>query len=301
MLTTSRHAARRALVLLPGLLVGLRGLAAAQDAVPRSNVDVLVNYGYLGSFFDPGIAGYAIENRNVRVLNVPLTFTLRDWEEGGWGLRLTLAGVLGVENVDAVGDIPSARLGAFAFIPGIEVPVLTGRSLLRPFLDMGAAFSLEDEPASPGTVGIGTIGLRTEHVFPWRRWELGLEPRAHYSLTWSKSELRDDYAVVGLRADARHPLFHVGDHTLAGVLYVQPAWFVEAMTLAGGDRDGTVDVRQQIEIGAGYNWRGDPPTLWILDVPPVSIGYSFGDGLEGIRLRVGGDRLLHLPAGTWSH
>lgn len=300
MLTTSRRPARRVLALLPALVIGLHGPARAQDAAPRANVDLLVNYGYLGSFLDPGIAGYAVENRNVRVLNVPLTFTLRDWEERGWGLRLTVGGVLGVENVDRVGDIPAARLGAFALIPGIEVPVRLGRSLLRPFFDLGAAFSLENEPASPGTVGIGTIGLRSEHVFPWRLFELGLEPRLTYSLTWSASELRDDYAVFSLRADARHPVLDIGDHVLTGVLYVQPAWFLEAMSLAGGARDATVAVRRQIEIGVGYNWRGDPPKLWIVDVPPVSFGYSSGDGLEGVRLRVGGDRLLHLPPQTWS-
>jgi hypothetical protein len=32
----------------------------------------------------------------------------------------------------------------------------------------------------------------------------------------------------------------------------------------------------------------------------VSLGYSFGDGLEGIRLRVGDSRLTHLPLETWT-
>ena len=267
-----------------------------------SDLDLLLNQGYLGAFFDPGIAGYETDGRSVRVLNVPVTFTVRDWKERGWGLRLRLAGVLGVENVDGVGDIPDAKLGSFALIPGLEVPIpLSQRSLLRPFFDIGLAFALEDsEDLSPGTVGISALGLRSEFVFPWKKFELGLEPRAFYSVTWSTDELRDDYGVVGIRTDARYPLFGSGDKTLAGVLYVQPGWFVDALNLSTDDEGSGSAVQQQIEIGVGYNWRGNAPKIWIFPIPPVSLGYSFGDGLEGIRLRVGDSRLTHLPLETWT-
>ena len=267
-----------------------------------SDLDLLLNQGYLGAFFDPGIAGYETDGRSVRVLNVPVTFTVRDWKERGWGLRLRLAGVLGVENVDGVGDIPDAKLGSFALIPGLEVPIpLSQRSLLRPFFDIGLAFALEDsEDLSPGTVGISALGLRSEFVFPWKKFELGLEPRAFYSVTWSTDELRDDYGVVGIRTDARYPLFGIGDKTLAGVLYVQPGWFVDALKLSTDDEGSGSAVQQQIEIGVGYNWRGNAPKIWIFPIPPVSLGYSFGDGLEGIRLRVGDSRLTHLPLETWT-
>ena len=267
-----------------------------------SDLDLLLNQGYLGAFFDPGIAGYETDGRSVRVLNVPVAFTVRDWKERGWGLRLRLAGVLGVENVDGVGDIPDAKLGSFALIPGLEVPIpLSQRSLLRPFFDIGLAFALEDsEDLSPGTVGISALGLRSEFVFPWKKFELGLEPRAFYSVTWSTDELRDDYGVVGIRTDARYPLFGIGDKTLAGVLYVQPGWFVDALKLSTDDEGSGSAVQQQIEIGVGYNWRGNAPKIWIFPLPPVSLGYSFGDGLEGIRLRVGDSRLTHLPLETWT-
>jgi len=267
-----------------------------------SDLDLLLNQGYLGAFFDPGIAGYETDGRSVRVLNVPVTFTVRDWKERGWGLRLRLAGVLGVEDVDGVGDIPDAKLGSFALIPGLEVPIpLSQRSLLRPFFDIGLAFALEDsEDLSPGTVGISALGLRSEFVFPWKKFELGLEPRAFYSVTWSTDELRDDYGVVGIRTDARYPLFGIGDKTLAGVLYVQPGWFVDALNLSTDDEGSGSAVQQQIEIGVGYNWRGNAPKIWIFPIPPVSLGYSFGDGLEGIRLRVGDSRLTHLPLETWT-
>ena len=283
-------------------LIALAPALAAQESDTReSDLDLLLNYGSLGAFFDPGIAGYELEGRSVRVLNVPLSFTLRDWEDRGWGLRLRIAGVLGVENVDGIGDFPDARLGAMALIPGIEVPIPLGeRSLLRPYFDLGLAFSLDDpEDLSPGTVGISAMGLRSEFLFPWHRFELGLEPSGFYSVTWSTDELRDDYGVAGFRADAHYPLFDIGQRILTGVLYVQPGWFIDALNLSEAERE-TGSVRAQMEVGVGYSWRGDPPKLWIFEVPPVSVGYSFGDGLEGIRLRVGNSRLTNLPLETWT-
>jgi len=268
----------------------------------RSDLDLVLNYGYLGAFFDPGIAGYTTDDRSIRVLNVPLTFTLRDWEDRGWGVRLRVAGVAGIENVDGIGDIPDAKVGALALIPGIEVPIpLSRRSLLRPYFDIGLAFALQDpDDLSPGTVGISAIGMRGEFVFPWHLFELGLEPGAFYSVTWSGDELRDDYGVVGMRADAQYPLFGIGNKILTGELYVQPGWFVDALNLSG-DIDNTNGlVRQQFEFGVGYDWRGEAPKLWIFPVPPLSIGYSFGDGFEGIRLRIGSTRLTRLPPDTWT-
>ncbi len=296
--------ARRPLRIVVSVLVALTGFTPgvrAQESTLKSDLDLLLNYGYLGAFFDPGIAGYETEDRSVRVLNVPVTLTLRDWHRRGWGLRLRIAGVLGVENVDGIGDIPDASLGAFAMIPGVEVPIpLSPTSLLRPFLDVGLAFSIDDADAlAPSPIGISALGLRSEFVFPWRRFELGLEPRAFYSVTWSGEELRDDYGIVALRADAQYPLFSIADRILTGLLYVQPAWFIDALDFSSSTEEGTSSIRQQFEIGLGYAWRGDGPKIWILPVPPISVGYSFGDGLEGLRLRVGGSRLIRLPPDTW--
>jgi hypothetical protein len=270
---------------------------------PDSDLDLLVNYGYLAAFFDPGIAGFETEGRSVRVLNVPVTFTIRDWKDRGWGLRLRLAGVLGVENLDAIGDIPDARIGAFALIPGLEVPVpLSDRSLLRPFLDVGLAFATEDtDDLTPATIGVTALGLRSEFVFPWRLFELGLEPRLLYSVTWSDEELRDDYGILALRADAQYPLLWIGDKRLTGVVYFQPAWFIDAFDVSSSDMPETSDVRQQYEVGFGWDWRGEAPKIWFLPVPPVGLGFSFGDGLEGIRLRIGGSRMTRLPPETWDH
>jgi hypothetical protein len=295
-----QHPARP--LLAAALVLASASSGTVAQEVPDNDLDLLINYGYLASFFDPGIAGFETENRTIRVLNVPLTINLRNWEDRGWGLRLRLAGVLGVQDLNDLGDLPDARLGAFALIPGLEVPIpLNDRALLRPYFDLGMAWSLEDsENLAPSRVGISAAGMRTEFVFPWRLFELGLMPQIFYAVTWSDEELRDDYGVLGVRADAQYPLFRIAGRQLTGLAYVQPAWFVDAFDPSASDSPDTPDVRMQFELGIGYDWRGKAPKIWFLPVPPMSIGYSFGDGVEGIRFRIGGSRLTRLPPETWA-
>ena len=290
----------RPLVAAALFAAGFAPQAVAQE-IPDNDLDLLINYGYLASFFDPGIAGFETEDRTIRVLNVPLTINLRDWKDRRWGLRLRLAGVLGVQDLNDLGDLPDARLSAFALIPGLEVPIpLNDRALLRPYFDIGLAWSLEDtEDLAPSRVGISALGMRSEFVFPWRLFELGLMPQIFYAVTWSDQELRDDYGVLGVRGDAQYPLFHIGDKLLTGLAYLQPAWFIDAFDPSASDAPDTPDVRMQFELGLGFDWRGEAPKIWFLPVPPMSLGYSFGDGVEGIRFRIGGSRLTRLPPETW--
>jgi hypothetical protein len=294
-----RHPVRPLIVVV--LALAFATLPAAAQDEGDNDLDLLLNYGYLAAFFDPGIAGFETEDRTIKVLNIPVTINLRDWKDRGWGLRLRLAGVLGVEDFEDLADLPDARLGAFALIPGLEVPIPLGdRALLRPYFDVGMAWSLsDDENLAPSNVGISALGLRSEFVFPWRLFELGLDPRIFYAVTWSKEELRDDYGVLGIRGDAQYPLFRIAGKQVAGLAYVQPAWFIDAFDPSASDPPDTPDVRMQFELGIGYDWRGAAPRIWFLPVPPISLGYSFGDGVEGIRLRIGGSRLTRLPPETW--
>ena len=292
----------RPLIAAALVLAGSAGGTFCQE-IPDNDLDLLINYGYLASFFDPGIAGFETEGRTIRVLNVPLTINLRDWKDRSWGLRLRLAGVLGVQDLESLEDLPDARLGAFALIPGLEVPIpLNDRALLRPYFDFGMAWSLDDsdDDLAPSRVGISAAGMRSEFVFPWRRFELGLMPQIFYAVTWSSKELRDDYGVLGVRGDAQYPLFRIAGKQLTGLAYLQPAWFIDAFDPSASDAPDTPDVRMQFELGVGFDWRGTAPKIWFLPVPPMSIGYSFGDGVEGMRFRIGGSRLTRLPPETWS-
>jgi hypothetical protein len=49
------------------------------------------------------------------------------------------------------------------------------------------------------------------------------------------------------------------------------------------------------EIGATIGFRFLAPKIWFIAVPRLSVGYRFGDGLTGLRIRIGGDRVTRLP------
>ena len=89
-----RHVGLPLRATLPTLIAWLVSAAPVPAQLRSdSDLDLVLNYGYLAAFFDPGIAGFETEDRTVRVLNVPLAITLRDWTDRGWGIRLRLAAV----------------------------------------------------------------------------------------------------------------------------------------------------------------------------------------------------------------
>ena len=67
-----------AIFLATASLLSATGELAAQQP-PDSDLDLLLNYGYLAAFFDPGIAGFETEDRTIRVLNVPFSFTVQSF------------------------------------------------------------------------------------------------------------------------------------------------------------------------------------------------------------------------------
>lgn len=252
----------------------------------------IVSHDYLDSYAASGFGGYEIGDQTTRVLNVPVTIWLRHTRDHPWGLRLRVTGVLGVQQFDRVGDLRPDDIRAAALIPGVELVFpLSRTSTLRPYLDVGAGWELDGDRA----VGYSSAGLWTEFVFPWRAFELGLEPRAAWRASWRDDGPGTGHALVSIRADARHPLwFEIAGHLPEVGPYLEPGYFVNGLefTTAAGR---TIELRQQYEVGVGFSFRGEAPRLWFVRVPYIGLGYRFGGDLQGLRVRIGGDRLTRLP------
>ena len=58
---------------------------------------------------------------------------------------------------------------------------------------------------------------------------------------------------------------------------------------------GRESVRWQYEVGVTLGFRVQAPKIWFIRVPRLGVGYRFGDGLEGLSIRIGGDRVTRLP------
>jgi hypothetical protein len=189
-------------------------------------------------------------------------------------------------------DVKSVDLGGI--FPGIELLFKTGeRSMLRPYIDVGWAATSADTT----TLVYGEVGLRTEFVFPWRTWELGLEPRFSGGYAFTDIENADLGNVkISSKVDARYPLgFLIRGQTPDVGVYFEPTWYprsINITTSAGEERE----VHVQYELGVTLGFRYLAPMLcrlfrWMR----LGVGWRFGDGTDGWHIRIGGDRVTRLP------
>lgn len=268
------------------------GWASGQDMPPLEpedlvNPSVFTNNG--NSFGSSEVGG-----QNTRVLSItPSIWLRRITEERRLGLRLRLTGIIAYSDFERLEefDIESVRIGGV--IPGIEFLIALGsRSMLRPYLDLGLGLTNTEI----GQLSVVTTGIRTEFVFPWRRWELGLEPSGQVSWANAGRDLVDSsYAGIALKADARYPLhFRIGGQVPDIGAYAESGWFPNGIEFetANGTRS---TINEQFELGLTLGFRYLAPKIWFIRVPRLGVGYRFGDGLAGLRIRIGGDRVTRLP------
>lgn len=283
---------RRACV-AAGLLVLLAvGSGRAQDPPPLEPDEVIHPWTLTGS--GDGFSSNDVGGQRTRLLSVTPSIWLRRFEgERTLGLRLRLTGVIAYADFEQIEefDIESVRIGGV--IPGIEFLWRLGpRSMLRPFLDVGIGLTNTEIDRLVAAV----VGLRTEFVFPWRRWELGLEPRAQVGWGKAGEDLVDAaYGLVGIKADARYPLgFRIGGQVPDIGAYVDTGWYPDGIQFETTTGRRT-EVDSQFEVGITLGFRYLAPKIWFIRVPRLGVGYRFGDGLTGLRIRIGGDRVTRLP------
>ena len=265
----------------------------AQDT-PDLELGDEINYPWTFSTTEGGFGSGSAGDQSSQVLTIPVSIWLRRLTDGRkLGLRLRVTGVIGYQDFERLEDfkVESIRLGGV--FPGIEFLIpLSDRSMLRPFADIGIGLT----NAEIEEVLLTTFGLRTEFVFQWKRWELGLEPRAQMGVSWANTELVDgEYVMLTARMDARYPLgFQIGGETPDIGAYFEPGYFLNTLEFTGVGGTGE-SIEKQYEIGVTIGFREQAPKIWFVRVPRIGVGYRFGDGLTGLRIRIGGDRATRLP------
>jgi len=281
------------------------GLAHGQDG--SLDADELIDYGSLYSDADDGIGFSSAGSgaQSTTILSIPISIWMRrlpccgnpitpEVEGRTIGIRLRLTAIVGLAQFDDIADFDVNSVDLGAILPGIELLFSTGRrSVLRPFVDVGWA------AASSGgtTLFFGEIGLRTEFVFPWKRWELGLEPLLKAGYSFTDIENADlDSSTISAKMDARYPLgFTIQGQTPDVGLYFEPSWHPNAIsfTTSTGEEKS---IHTQFEVGATLGFRYLAPMLCgLFRWPRLGIGYRFGGGTSGLRIRIGGDRIVRLP------
>jgi hypothetical protein len=250
--------------------------------------DETINYAFDYSY---GFGTYEVTDHRVTLLQVPVSFTLRSLEKYNWGIRLRVSGVLAIYDFTTIEEFEIEQIRSVTLVPGIEFLFPTGsRSLLRPHLDIGVA-----KPEGGSAIPLSAAGVRWEFVTNWRRWEIGVEPRLQFGLSRTDSEKDDEgFGDLGAYLDARYPFwFQISRHQPDWGVYFESGWLFNELTfltVTGGQRR----IDQQYEIGVTLGFR-DRAKIWFVTLPRIGVGYRFGGGMSGIRIRIGGNRMLRFP------
>lgn len=275
------------------LAIGIMALAAsgsraeAQVQLPDDGSDYVEQQVPIGE----GLSSYAVADERVNVFHVRPAITLRSWMTNPWGLRLRLGLTISIVDFERLESLDLDKVSLGSLVPGVEAVFPVGRlSVLRPYFDfgLGGIFDSEQRPAP-----ILGVGLLTEFVFPWKQFELGLEPRVEYLTVFSESTRDDDdFGTFVLLADARHPLwFQMGRSQPDVGLYFRYTYLWEEQVFASPFGAESV-IEQLFEVGAIFGFQARPK-VWIIRIPTIGFGYRFGS-LKGFTIRIGGDRIVRL-------
>jgi hypothetical protein len=279
---------RTALLTLLSILWALFPAAAAgQEAPPPDPIDIVDR----GLPIPDGFWQDNVAQQRASLFGIRPAITIRSWETNPWGLRARLAIQFAGLDFRSPEGVDLEKVSLAAIVPGVEFVLPTGRrSLFRPFLDVGVGSSTGlDNPAL-----IVAGGGQQEFVFPAGRFELSLEPKLEYTRAFVSGARDDDYGALSAYTDARHPLpFGIGDRPLELGVYFKGSYLFSPLDFRSLDGEGTA-VDYELQVGALFSFK-KPPKLWIFPVPMIGFGWAFGNDWNGIRIRVGGDRLLRLP------
>lgn len=261
--------------------------AAGQQTTPPDPIDVVDR----GLPIPDGFQRDNVAQQRASLFGIRPAITIRSWERSPWGLRARLAVQFAGLDFTSPEGIDLASVSLAAIVPGVEFVFPTGRrSLFRPFLDLGIGSSTGLE--NPAFI-LG-VGGQQEFVFPAGRVELGLEPKLEYTRAFVSGARDDDFGAVSAYTDARHPLpFRIGSRRPELGVYFKGSYLFSPLDFRSLNGEGT-SVDYEFQVGALFSF-AKPPKLWFIPVPLIGFGWAFGNGWSGIRIRVGGDRLMRLP------
>lgn len=283
-----------ALVILLAIFV-CRTESLHAQTTPGVDAGDFVNYAYMhyygtGTFTQSGITVY--------LLRISAGHTLRSINTEPWGLRLRVKTTLGLQNLNTFEDLHLDNIGLFTIVPGIEFQVPTRYlTTVRPFFDVGIGTNSDFSDA----VLILATGLRTEYIWAWRSFLLGLEPSLHFSNSWDldgkrkTNLLKDTFFNAAIKIEGRRPLsFDIGSHRPDIGLFFEMGYLFDSLEFLDNDFDKFV-ARTQYEVGITIGFTRSRPKVWFYTLPRLSIGYRFGTQLSGLRLRTTGSWVTPLP------
>jgi hypothetical protein len=268
----------------PIAVVAAASVVAPASAQTGALTDL--NLPYLHYF---GFGVFKVGDQQIWTLRGRLTPSIRDPEVGRIGIAARFSGsISGIRRDTFQEELETTSILTAAV--GMELRfLLSERSLLRTYGDVGLGFDLDHS----NEAGFGLLGGLGEFVFPWKGWELGLQPSVDLAGSVSSlDDLSDRLLAVQLKADARHYLnFHIlGNRAQAGVYGFVGGFFGD--TDLDAETGSSRSINRQFELGITFGTHPRPKI--ILFRPLINLGFRWGPDLQGIRFGLG-DRITRLP------
>ncbi len=267
------------------LLTGLLAAPLAQAQQPELRYvqerQDLVNWYYAATY---GTGVYTTGDRTVAVLQLPLSYTLREPEEDRWGMRITLPVSIGFYDYhfdDILDEGLPQGLSTMSFVPGLELEKqITSRWRLKPYVSAGAGWELKGADYA----WIYDVGLRS-------RFRIGEDQDVELALV-----NRLSLAGYDPNDDSRQPLgyFAIGlDITvptqaeLLGrpvVIGITPAYYNYFRRLRYAELDNPDNsIGEEFELAISVLTRR-PLSIAGIEVDRIGIAVRGGEGVTGYRL-----------------
>lgn len=255
-------------------------VAGAQTRAVEDEQD-LINWYYAATY---GTGVYSAGDRTVGVLQVPLSFHLRESSEEQWGLRITLPVSFGFYDfdLDEVVDngLPS-RLNTLSVLPGIEFEKeVTPHWLLKPYVSAGAGLELGGEESA----WIYDVGLRSRYLIgEHKRSALSLVNRlslAGYYPNGGPYEPLSLFAIgFDIEIPIRRPIFN-----RSARVSILPAYYYYFKKLGFSeinDKDNTIQEQTELMISLLAK---EPFTVLGIDVDRIGIAFRNNEDVSGFNI-----------------
>jgi hypothetical protein len=239
-----------------------------------------LNYSY---FSELGIGEYNTDDREVRAIQVPFSYQLREIEDKRWGIKLLFPvtfGVLGLDAINDHGGVISLDVQALTVVPGVEFQIpLRKRWVLKPFGQVGAG-----KDVSGGEFAyIYSTGLKSSYTIPWRKFNFTLGAGIGFDGFKLDGENRQDYSSISIGWDTVYPLKWTfkGKQTNIGG-WVAYYYFLDDLEF---QRPNTapLDIGNQFEVALTFGTYKKIP-IWFFKMNRIGLAYRFGEDLKAIRI-----------------
>ena len=245
------------------------GPVAAQSSSPEE-IPGDTGYGY-AVFLGTGF--YKLDDRQLFVLRIPLSWQIRDQEPGKMGVKLLLPVAVGVQNFDKLKDLPDFQFGdvqTISFVPGVELQFQPSpRWQVKPFAHAGVAW----KPEASATEFVFGLGARANYVIP--RGNSHFKFGGEYLLAGDGADDGGDSPINRLKlgAEYKHPVSWSVFSRQTSVHWRAIVYnYIGGLTIKSFRDSASYEINSELEVGFALSV---DPKLKILGIPASHLGLGF--------------------------